>query len=451
MKVVVIGAGIAGAAAARALHGAGHTPIVLEAIHQIGGRTRTVTQDGFDGFLIDSGAIFVMGSYARTLQFLKQSGHVGEMRRWQARTVVLDDAGNRHLCRLDQPWTLIGAPSLTWRDRIRLTRRVGRLAAGPNIAPFDIDALAAADDGRTLADWARANLGERGLEYGLRPLMDPLTGADPATISSSFTRALMTQVKRTQLTVPIGGVGSIATWLLEGVNDVRLENPATRLSYDENGVTVLTPTGEITADAAIVATDAIRAHELLNGVIDPSITRSLGAVVPIAAHHVVLGYRRDPWPHSPYDLVVHAAPGPHENLGVLLNGRRAPHSVPAGGQTVSAWFDQQTVGRDPEHAIELACRAVDTAFGTAEPDFVRVFTMDLALIAPVPGHYATMRATRDSMPPRIRLAGDFLTHSGIEGALLSGERAAHDLAALAHDRRAVSPAQAAPSTTTHTT
>lgn len=38
-----------------------------------------------------------------------------------------------------------------------------------------------------------------------------------------------------------------------------------------------------------------------------------------------------------------------------------------------------------------------------------------------------MRTARDRMPPRLRLSGDYLTHSGIEGALLSGEQAADDL------------------------
>lgn len=45
----------------------------------------------------------------------------------------------------------------------------------------------------------------------------------------------------------------------------------------------------------------------------------------------------------------------------------------------------------------------------------------------MPGHYRRMQTARDGMPQRIRLAGDFLTHSGIEGALRSGERAADDL------------------------
>jgi monoamine oxidase len=39
------------------------------------------------------------------------------------------------------------------------------------------------------------------------------------------------------------------------------------------------------------------------------------------------------------------------------------------------------------------------------------------------------------MPSRLRLAGDYLSHATIEGAVRSGERAAHELhAALGGDR-----------------
>lgn len=426
MRVAIIGGGIAGAAAARTLDKAGHHPILLEATDAVGGRTKTVQRDGFD---IDSGAIFVMGSYARTLAFLREHGHALQMRTWRARTGVLDNTGRKHRVRLDQPWTLLGMPQLTWGDRLRAAAKVGSLAVRRDRGPFDIDALAASDDGSTLAQWSRRNLGDRAFEYVVRPLMDPLTGADPTKISAAFLITLMTQVQRTQLTVPDGGLGRITEWLLDGVSDVRLNTPATSLAETPDGVTVTTPSGVIEADAAVVATDVRRAHDLLRGVVDQRVTDALADVVPVSAHHIVFGYHRDPWPDAPFDLVVHGAPGTHHNYGVLLNGRRAPASVPEGGQAVSVWLDRaQTPGMAEREVVGKALEGVQMAFGHApQPDFTCVYDMEVALIAPVPGHYAAMRIARDRMPARIRLAGDFLTHSGIEGALLAGERAAADL------------------------
>ena len=50
--VIVVGAGMAGLACARALIAAGREPLVLERSHTIGGRVRT---DAVDGFLLDHG------------------------------------------------------------------------------------------------------------------------------------------------------------------------------------------------------------------------------------------------------------------------------------------------------------------------------------------------------------------------------------------------------------
>jgi oxygen-dependent protoporphyrinogen oxidase len=427
VQVVVIGAGVAGAAAAHALRSDGVEPIVLEAAEAIGGRTRTVAHEGF---AIDSGAIFVMGSYARTLAFLRESGHAAELGRWIARTAVMDESGRKREVRFDRPWTLLAMPQLSWRDRLRCGRVIATLVLRGARGPFDIDDLVALDDGVTLADWARQALGERGFEYLLRPLMDPLTGADPEVISAAFTLALMSQVTRTQLTVPVGGMGAIAAWLLDGI-DVRLNTRALTLAMSSDGVRVTVDEDTIDADAAIVATDLAGTRSLLRDVADDAVHAALDQVVPIPAYHVLFGYRTDPWPGSAYDLVVRAGQGMHHDYGVLMNSRRAPGLVPPGGQSVSVYLDHaQTLGLSKEEIVARARAGIDQAFGPATPDFHRVFALDVSLIAPVPGHYTRMRSLRDGLPERIRVAGDFLTHSGIEGALLSGERAAHDLRTL---------------------
>ncbi|MDX8153294.1 NAD(P)/FAD-dependent oxidoreductase [Patulibacter brassicae] len=427
MRVIVIGAGIAGLAAARRLTQRGHEVVVLEAGDGVGGRTRTV-QVG--DFRVDSGAIFVMGQYDRTLAFLRAAGRTAEMARWPARTAVLDPDGGRHEVRFDRPWTLLGLPQLGWRDRARMAARVGRLVLTSGAGPFALEDLAASDDGETLAEWGRRTLGDAGYEHVLRPLMGPLTGADPEVISAGFARALMHQITRTQLTVPADGMGAIAGWLLEGTGaEVRLETPVRELAHDDAGVSVVLDGDRMTADAAVVATDVLTAARLVEPAVRPELTDALRRVVPIRTFHVLLGYHRDPWPAVPYDLVVRAGEGRHHDYGVLRNARRAPGSAPPGGENVSVYLDTaQLAGRDP---FEAARRAVAETLGPAEPDIERLFELEAGLIAPTPGHYRRMLGLRDAMPPRIRLAGDFLTHSGIEGALRAGERAARDLDAVA--------------------
>ena len=344
---------------------------------------------------------------------------------------MLDESGTTHPVRFDRPWTLLRMPQLTWGDRARFASKIGAVLRHGRQRPFDIDDLTALDDGRTLADWAIDTFGERVYEYVIRPLMEPLTGADPTTISAAFTMALLSQPTRTRLTVPSGGLGRISSWLLDGA-EVRLSTPALSLTAEADAVRVSTPDGSLTADAVVVATDFRRARALLDGNVDQVVLGALDSVVPISAYHVLLGYQNDPWPDTRHDLVVPAGPGAHHNYGVLLNSRRSAGSTPVGGQTVSVYFDHtHAPGLDERQVVDLAREAVDRAFGPAVPDFHQVFSMDVALIAPVPGHYRKMRAARDIMPDRIRLAGDFLTHSGIESALRSGEQAANDLLVLA--------------------
>src|SRR5207244_11855682 len=70
--------------------------------------------------------------------------------------------------------------------------------------------------------------------------------------------------------------------------------------------------------------------------------------------------------------------------------------------------------------------AVDDHLGSAEPSFSHVFRYEHGLTIPVPGHYARMVALRDMMPARVRLAGDYFAHAGIEAAVRAGQRAAAD-------------------------
>ncbi|WP_182379430.1 NAD(P)/FAD-dependent oxidoreductase [Nocardioides sp. WS12] len=424
MQVIVIGGGVAGAAAAHKLKSNGAQVIVLEAADAVGGRTRTLQRDGF---AIDTGAIFLMGSYDRTFGFLRDSGHRRDLTRWLALAAVIDDTERLNPVRYDRPWTFLRQPQLRVRDAARIAKTAVQGVLSSRVQPFALDELAAADDGTTLADWSRGSMGDPAYHALIRPLMEPLTGADPHRISAAFTRALLQQPHRTTLDVPLGGLGQVVNWLCKGI-DVRLDTPVLDIASRGDRVAVRTATETLEADGVVVATDVLTARQLVGAVAPTAVLDALDSVEPIHAFHVWFGYRTDPWPGVAQDLVVEGTTGPHATYGVLLNNRRAPGSTPPGGQSVSIYLDREQVGdRDRDGIIALARTAVDRAFGPAAPDLTEVFEWPVTLIAPVPGHYRRMQTARDSMPQRIRLAGDFLTHSGIEGALRSGEQAAEDL------------------------
>ncbi len=78
MKVAIIGAGWAGLAAAVYLTDAGHTVVVFEASHHVGGRARTLPApyclpDGTQACL-DNGQHILIGAYTHTLAVMRQVG-----------------------------------------------------------------------------------------------------------------------------------------------------------------------------------------------------------------------------------------------------------------------------------------------------------------------------------------------------------------------------------------
>ena len=70
-KVIVVGAGMAGLAAAYRLRKAGADVTVLESNDHVGGRVRTETSDGY---LIERGAQLITSTYRNALGLVKELG-----------------------------------------------------------------------------------------------------------------------------------------------------------------------------------------------------------------------------------------------------------------------------------------------------------------------------------------------------------------------------------------
>jgi zeta-carotene desaturase len=156
--VIVIGAGVAGLAAATALAEGGARVLVVEARGILGGRASTY-RDAVTGELVDNGQHVILGCYHETFRFLRRVGAEGAVR-LQARLEVptVDRGGTRSVLRcpaLPAPLHLLAGimawPALGWRDRasafrmapalIRACRWAARgRATGPARADETVDA-----------------------------------------------------------------------------------------------------------------------------------------------------------------------------------------------------------------------------------------------------------------------------------------------------------------------
>ncbi|HEV2999377.1 MAG TPA: NAD(P)/FAD-dependent oxidoreductase [Solirubrobacteraceae bacterium] len=424
MKVIVVGAGPAGCTAAYRLSRMGHDVCVLEAEPRVGGRTWTLRHDGFT---IDTGAFYFGHFYERTLSLL---GELGERRlvTLMEDTSGLFHAGRVHPWKPASPLSVARLPNARWTTKLRAFAVLSYYALRAPDA-FDLDALAAADSGETVADWARRRLGDDGLEHVARPTFEPYWLYPP---EEGVALALTTFLRHTPnlklLALP-AGTGSLCESL---VRDVRVELgvPVLAVRAERDGVAVETADGERRAEGVVVATDANAAAGLLKGWAGAQAL----ARVPYARNvHVACGYRvpTDRLARFPATIKP-ASPATEPVAAVGILSRKAPGLVASGSEVVDVYFGERASAAMREEdagrlAHEAAQRFLDADL--PEPAFAHVFHRERAIVKPPPGHYGRMRDALRRLPPRVALAGDYLSAGIVEGAVHSGERAAAALAA----------------------
>jgi glycine/D-amino acid oxidase-like deaminating enzyme len=395
--VVVVGAGIAGLVAARHLHRAGLDVVLVEAGDAVGGRTRT---DRVDGLLLDRGFQLLNPAYPAAIRELDLDAL--DLRPFGAGVVVAH--GGRRSVLADprrSPSTVLSsvlAPGSV-REKLAFARWVVRAGYG------DIETILTQPDG-TLSQ----ELIERGITGRLRTMVvEPfLTGTlaeDGQETSRRFVDLLVRSFARGTPALPADGIvampAQIAADLPPGT--VHL---ATRVG-SVTGSTVQTDAGQVTARAVVVATDP-RSAVALAGL--PAVTtRSLTTYYHLAAEapttsgllHVD-GERR----------------GPLVNTGVVSNV--APSYAGGRGHLVAS----TVLGVRDDAVSEQALRAQLRLVYGADPqswEHVATYAIPDALPAMLPP--LTIRQDVD-LGDGLFVAGDHRDTASIQGALVSGRRAA---------------------------
>jgi oxygen-dependent protoporphyrinogen oxidase len=428
MKVIVIGGGPAGCAAAYTLDKQKHAVRLFEASDAVGGRTRQLHRDGFN---LATGALFLMGGiYPRTSALLKEMGCDTQLVPWGGATELLDKDGSRYPVSFVSLPSYLKVPKLTFGDRLKMAVGMLRLMLGGGAAnAFDGGDLARFDTGENLAAWSRRCLGDRPYEYVVRPIMDFLYAVPASWLSTPFPHAIIRQAHRMRLSVPPGGVGQVSEWLIGSARrtELHLSTPVERVERLEKGWRVWAGGQSYEADGLVMATEAFVTARLLQPYLVDSAYRTLMETPYTEYAHVAIGYRKSPWPHYPADIVLPVGEGEIRNIGALvLHSRRHPGSVPAGGELVGVYFNTPPLAGMSDADIEREALAETMrAFGPAPaPDFAHLLRYDRGLTIAGPGHYGRLNALHAAVPRGVCLAGDYFSQAGVEAAVFSGERAA---------------------------
>lgn len=410
MRVIIGGAGLSGLTCAKVLSERGHEVLVFEASDGVGGRVRT---DGLDGFLLDRGFQVYFTSYPVARRHLDHEaldfrvfdpGAV--IHRGPERTVLSDP--------LRDPKALV--PSLlsdaaTLNDKLITASRAAAFATDRTISVRELGW----EEGSTLDYLREAGLSEKIIGSFFRPFFGGVFLSRSLYTSSRNFRFILRMLATGRTVVPARGMGEIPRQLASHLpeNSIRLNSPVDSLLRDGGRVAGIWAGGEEhEADAVVVATDA------------PTAGRLTGETVPEGSVGEVCLYYETSGLGTGRKILLNAAEDAFVNNAVEISA-------------VSENYAPD--GRNLLYAVTL------TGFDLPDEELYRQGVEDLGRWYPdadfrplalrrIPyGQFAQPAGVHPALPPNrtsipgLVLAGEYTEDSSINGAMLSGEKAAGEL------------------------
>src|SRR4051794_16789950 len=400
VDVAIVGAGLAGLAAAVHLTEAGRSVRIYEASDGVGGRVRT---DLVDGFRLDRGFQVYDTAYPESARVLDHDAldlqlfPNGALLRLDGRFATLVDPRQNPL-RLA---SAAAVPFGSLRDKLALAR------LGLRVRTTDGQRLLDRPETTAYDAFRRDGLSDRVIDRLLRPFLSGVLLEDELSTSSRYVELVLRSFARGRQAVPAAGIAAIPEQLAG-----RLWDPVTlnaRVAAVRPGRVDLADGPSVTASAILVAADPSAASALLP---------ALGPA-PKARRTTTYYYA--------------AAWSPTKGSGLLaLNGEG---SGPVGNVLT-------LTDRAPSYGPQPLVQASTLQAGVPEPDIrrhlrswfggqvdgwrhLRTDDIPYALPSAEPPQGRLRRPVR--VEPGLYVAGDWRDSPSIQGAMVSGRRAAQAL------------------------
>ena len=463
MKLVVVGGGITGLAAAHravelaAEQGRSLDLTLLEAGDRLGG---TIATERRDGFLVECGPDSFLSEKPWALALCRRLG-------LEDRLVRTDDRFRRTfvvwggaLHPLPEGFQLLAPTRLGPLLASRLFTWPGKLRMA-----LDLVLPRGGEADESLGAFVRRRLGREALERVAQPLVAGIYTADPDDLSLAATMPRFKELERRERSVilamwraarkaPADAAGaSGARWslfvtLAEGMDELvralgarlppgsaRLKARVTDVARADGRWRVTTQDGDVlAADGVILTPEAHQTARLLR-YLDPSLALLLEGIPYASSATVTLAYRRSAIRHplDGFGFVV-----PHAEARPIIAGTfssvKYPGRAPDGHVLLRVFLGgalrEAILEQDDERLAEIACEQLRDLLGVGEaPLWTRVARYRKAMPQYHVGHLARVETIELALArhPGLALAGGAYHGVGIADCVRSGEEAAREL------------------------
>jgi oxygen-dependent protoporphyrinogen oxidase len=432
-SIVVIGAGVAGLAAARRLERAGARVIVLEQSDYAGGRVHTET---FDGMHIDTGAQFIANFYTTTLNMIRELGLAGDLVPIRGGAAIWRGMA---MHKLWTNWRLVFTHLIPPRSKIRLLRTLPPLLANWTRLDFHAFHKAYQLDTQSVADFAHKRLDSDVLDYVIQPSLAGIFYWTPARTSQALMFMLLKSGIGMKLLTLRQGLAQLPRALASSL-DVRYGTEVQSVRSDgSDGYLVQARAGaeqqQFNADGVVCCTPATAVANLFPELTDGQ--RAFFSVVRYSSSaSIALGVDRR-LPSDTYGIFY-----PERELKYLaainvLSAKNAAQ-LPAGHDVIQLFSSGAAGSELLENDDDGIRDKLWTDFQQLAPFLVdgntqlyRVYRWQNALPEFDVGHFRRLKTFADGAieSGRIVFAGDYLGGPFIESAITSGIQAAERMLA----------------------